>query len=119
MRCTVKPAPFSVFSRNVSAPLSAGVTDGQRSKSRAMATGSADTGMAPLGPQQFVDAGFGTGAFIDTLDNNSTIQAGAAALSGQRAGHNHGIGRYFALRDLSALAVNDAGRSAKINAHRQ
>src|SRR5512137_232319 len=104
MRCTVKPASFSVFSRNASAPPSAGVTDGQRSKSRAMATGSADTAMAPLVPQQFVDTGLGTGAFVDALDDNSAIQAGAAALSGQRTRHNHGIGGHFALRDLPAFA---------------
>ena len=41
MRCTVKPAPFSTRFENASAPPSAGVTDGQRIRSRAMATGSA------------------------------------------------------------------------------
>ena len=41
-RCTVKPAPLSIVSRKLSAPPSAGVTDGQRSRSRAMATGSAE-----------------------------------------------------------------------------
>src|SRR5512146_1356034 len=119
MRCTVKPAPFSVFSRNASAPPSAGVTDGQRSKSRAMATGSADTAMAPLVPQQFVDTSLGTGTFVDTLDDNSAVQAGPPALSRQHTRHNHGIGRHFALCDLSALAVNDSGRSAEIDTHRQ
>ena len=37
-RCTVKPAPVSSVSRTPSAPPSAGVTDGQRSRSWAMAT---------------------------------------------------------------------------------
>src|SRR3954464_838179 len=48
MRCTVKPAPLSVVSRKLSAPPSTGVTDGQRSKSRAMATGSAGLVMQRL-----------------------------------------------------------------------
>src|SRR5262249_54837585 len=73
IRCTAKPAAFSVFSRNASAPPSAGVTDGQRSKSRAMATGSADTAMAPLVSQQFIDASFGTRTFIDALDDHSAV----------------------------------------------
>src|SRR5260370_14937267 len=39
-RCTSKPAPLRTASIRASAPASAGVTDGQRSKSRARAMGS-------------------------------------------------------------------------------
>src|SRR5882757_884146 len=39
-RCTSKPAAFRMFSRTPSAPASAGVTDGQRTRSRAMETAS-------------------------------------------------------------------------------
>src|SRR5258705_6162793 len=35
-RCTSKPAPLRIFSSTPSAPASAGVTDGQRTRSRAM-----------------------------------------------------------------------------------
>src|SRR6266567_1138068 len=44
-RCTSKPAAFSRSSRTPSAPASAGVTDGQRTRSRAMETASI---MSPL-----------------------------------------------------------------------
>src|SRR5947208_1652659 len=118
-RCTVKPAAFSVFSRNLSAPPSAGLTDRQRSKSRAIATGSADTAMAPLVPEEFVDAGLGTGAFVDAFDDNSAIETRSAAFPRQCTGHNHRIGGHFALLDLACLPVNDTGRCNEINAHRQ
>src|SRR5882762_5961039 len=39
-RWTVKPAAFRMFSRTPSAPASAGVTDGQRTRSRVMETAS-------------------------------------------------------------------------------
>src|SRR5260370_3823365 len=39
-RCTSKPAAFRMFSRTPSAPASAGVTDGQRTRSRVMETAS-------------------------------------------------------------------------------
>src|SRR5665213_2449949 len=117
MRCTVKPAAFSVASRNLSAPPSAGVTERQRSRSRAMATGSADIGCRPSIPQQLVNAGFGTRALVHALDDDRAIKSGPAALAGKTAGHNHRIGRHFALRDLSGGAVDDAGGSAEIDAH--
>src|SRR4051812_18782527 len=39
-RCTSKPAAFRMFSRTPSAPASAGVTEGQRTRSRVMETAS-------------------------------------------------------------------------------
>src|SRR5829696_6163356 len=39
-RCTSKPAAFRMFSSTPSAPASAGVTDGQRTRSRVMETAS-------------------------------------------------------------------------------
>src|SRR5437868_7632434 len=39
-RCTSKPAAFRRFSRTPNAPASAGVTDGQRTRSRVMETAS-------------------------------------------------------------------------------
>src|SRR4051812_1557207 len=39
-RCTVKPAALRIFSSTPSAPASAGVTDGQRTRSRVMETAS-------------------------------------------------------------------------------
>src|SRR5258708_5786575 len=105
--------------RNEIAPPSAGVAEGQRSRSRAMATGSADTVIAPLVPQQFVDAGLGSRAFVHALDDDGAIEPGAAALAGQRPGYHNGIRWDFALRDRAGLAVDDARGSAEIDAHRQ
>src|ERR1700690_682147 len=107
MRCTVKPAAFRVPSSNLSAPPSAGVTERQRSRSRAMATGSADmTGVRLSIPQQLVDAGLGTGALVHALADDRALAPGPAVFAGHGAGHHHGIGRHFALRDLSALAID-------------
>src|SRR5450759_2205271 len=118
MRCTVKPAVFRVPSRNLSAPPSAGVTERQRSRSRAMATGSADMTDVRLSiPQQLVDAGLGAGALVHALDDDRAIEPGAAALARQRAGHHHRISRHLALRHLAALAIDDLGRDAEIDAH--
>src|SRR5712692_4800566 len=44
-RCTSKPAPLRIFSSTPSAPASAGVTEGQRTRSRAIERASV---MAPL-----------------------------------------------------------------------
>src|SRR5215471_3097585 len=113
MRCTVKPAALSVFSMKASAPPSAGVTEGQRSRSRAMIAGSADIDGVRLSvPQQFIDAGLGARAFVDALDDDGAIKPRAAAFAGQRARHDDRIGRHLALRDGASLAVDDAGRSA-------
>src|ERR1035438_636691 len=100
MRCTVKPAAFRVPSRNLSAPPSAGVTERQRSRSRAMATGSADmTGVRLSIPQQLVDAGLGARALVDALDDDGAREAGAAVLARQRARHDHRVSRHFALQN--------------------
>src|SRR6185437_10999647 len=40
-------------------------------------------------------------------------------LSRQRAGHDNGIRRYFALRDLSCFTIDDTCRRAEIDTHRQ
>src|ERR1019366_8820105 len=114
MRCTVKPAAFRMPSRNLSAPPTAGVTERQRSRSRAMASGSADMTRVRLSiPQQLVDAGLRPRALADALDAHRTVEPGAAALAGHGAGHHHGIGRHFALQNLAACAIDDLGRGAE------
>src|SRR5450759_3607335 len=67
--------------------------------------------------QQLVDAGLGARALVHALDDDRAIEAGAAALAGQRAGHHHRISRHLALRHVAALAVDDAGGGAEIDAH--
>src|SRR5205814_4762893 len=47
-RCTSKPAPLRIFSSTPSAPASAGVTEGQRSRSRAMERAEGVSRMSPL-----------------------------------------------------------------------
>src|SRR5215472_14842373 len=49
MRSTAKPAPPRTFSKSASAPPSAGVTERQRSRSRAIETGSAPWRMSASG----------------------------------------------------------------------
>src|ERR1041385_1334173 len=74
--------------------------------------------------QQFVDAGLGAGLLVDALDDDGAIEvrAGLAVghwLAGERAGHHHRIGRHLALEHLPGGAVDDLGRGAEIDAHRQ
>jgi membrane dipeptidase len=74
--------------------------------------------------QQFVDAGLGTGLGVDRLDDHGAVEArprGAIGqgLAGHRAGHDHRIGRHFAHVDLARGAVDDLGRRAEVDAHRQ
>src|SRR5664279_3138616 len=108
MRCTLKPAAFNVPSRNLSAPPSAGVTDGQRSRSRARASGSADMISVRLSiPQQFVDAGLRPRALVHALDDDRAVKPGAAILVRQRARHNDRISRHLALQHLAARAIDD------------
>src|ERR1700748_302250 len=47
-RCTAKPAAFRMFSRTPKAPASAGVTDGQRIRSRAIERASVMIGLVLL-----------------------------------------------------------------------
>src|ERR1700688_625920 len=117
MRCTVKPAAFKVPSRNLSAPPSSGVTERQRNRSRAMASGSAVICSPPSIPQQLVDAGLGTRALVHALDDDGAVETRSAAPARQRAGHHDGIGRHLALRHISGFAIDDPGRDTEINAH--
>src|SRR5690348_6767510 len=116
-RWTVKPAACSVRSRNASAPPSAGVTDGQRTRSRVRATGSARPGMTAwwvcmLIPQQLVDAGLCARLLVDALDDHRAVERRPAVLAGQRAGHHDRVSRHFALQHLAAVAVDNHGRGA-------
>src|SRR6185437_6397212 len=122
MRCTVKPAAFKVLSRNLSAPPSAGVTERQRSRSRAMAMGSAVMCAPPLIPQQLVDAGLGARALVDALDDDRAIKTRTEVAAGHRiARHrsrdNHRVGRYFAVMNLAGRTIDDLGRHPEIDAH--
>src|SRR6185312_13715933 len=104
-RCTSKPASFSRRSRTPSAPASAGVTDGQRTRSRVMETASFIARLVLI-PQQFVDAGLGAGALVDALHDHGAggRRAGLAVrqrLAGQGAGNDHRIFRHLADEDLA------------------
>src|SRR5687767_15986389 len=124
-RCTSKPAPLSTFSITASAPPSAGVTDGQRMRSRARAIGSAmssffahDLVRKPvptfrdhaLVAQQLVDAGLGARLFVHALHDHGAVEARTGLpilhrFAGQRAWHHHGIGGHFTHEDLAGLAI--------------
>src|SRR5262249_20213866 len=121
-RWTVKPARPSTSARYASAPPSAGVTDGQRMRARAIATGSAAPLIAGSIPQQLVDAGLGARLLVDALDDDRAVEAGAGRAIRQRlarhgAGHDHRIGRHLANKHLAGLAVDDLGRCADEHAH--
>src|SRR4051794_207224 len=95
MRCTSNLAVLSSVSSTPSAPASAGVTDGQRTRSRAMERASVAISDRPSIPQQFVDAGLGAGAFVDAFDDDRagggrTGLAVLQRLARQRARHHHG-----------------------------
>src|SRR6478672_8311779 len=116
-RCTSKPAPLRIFSSTPSAPASAGVTEGQRTRSRAMVRASVIRVAQPvefsskLVPQQFVDAGLGAGALVDALDDDGAggRGTGLAVLEGARGQcprHHHGIFRNFADKRLPGVAID-------------
>src|SRR5262249_16453316 len=100
-------------------------TDGQRMRSRAIATGSADVLIRSLSiPQQLVDAGLDAGLLVDALDDDSAIEPRARravphGLARHRARYHHRIGRHLALEDLAGLAVDDLRRGANEHAHGQ
>src|SRR5260370_20243031 len=87
-RCTSKPAPFRIFSSTPSAPASAGVTEGQRRRSRAMVRASV-IACQVLIPQQFVDAGLGASALVDALDTDGAGGGGAGLAVRQGPGRQH------------------------------
>src|SRR5215469_959019 len=96
-RWVAKPACFNSPSSTPSAPASAGVTDGQRIRSRAMASASVTRSV----PQQLVDRGLGAGALVDPLHDHGAGGRGADLavlhrLARQRARDDHGIFRYLA-----------------------
>src|ERR1700728_2816871 len=79
---------------------------------------------AGLIPQQFVDAGLGAGFLVDTLDDNRAIKiwrrrAAVGRLAGHSARDHHRISRHLTLQRRAGVAVDDLGRGAKKDAHRQ
>src|SRR5216683_7833201 len=98
-RCTSKPAPLRMFSSTPSAPASAGVTEGQRRRSRAMERASVIACQVSI-PQQFVDAGLGAGALIDALDDHGAGGGGAGLAVLQGSGRQHSRYHHRVFRDL-------------------
>src|SRR5215510_7159038 len=86
-RWQVKPRPSSALWSTSRAPASAGVTLGQRIRSRVSSTGSISivTGLSARSiPQQLVDRGLGPGLLVDPLDDDGAIEAGPRIAIGQR-----------------------------------
>src|SRR4051812_27962169 len=77
--------------------------------------GTANGSVAP----QFVDARLGPGLRVDPLDDHCTVEAGFAVPAADAAGHDHRIRRHLAPEDLAGRPVDDLGRRAEIDAHRQ
>src|SRR5215210_7608646 len=110
-RCTSKPAAVRIFSRTPSAPASAGVTDGQRRRSRAMVRASV-IACQVLVPQQLIDTGLGSGALINPLDDHGAGGGGAGLTILQRPGrqrprHHYRVFRNFPDEGLSSVAIDD------------
>src|SRR5258706_10457153 len=61
---------------------------------------------AALVAQQFIDRSLGARAFIDSLDDDGTIERRLARPAAKRAWDNHRIGRHAALEYFAGVAVD-------------
>src|SRR5438874_9514000 len=74
---------------------------------------------AYLVSEQFVDAGLGSCALVDALDDHRAGERRAPALAGQRSRDDDGVFGHASVMNLTGRAVDDPGRSAQEHAHRQ
>src|SRR6266403_844560 len=133
-RWQVKPSLSRVPARISMAPSSRGVTLGRRMSSPASATGSigwlfeiiaaCPWEKQPSVAQQLVDGGLGAGALVDPLDDDGAIKARRRTAVGvgaarQSSRHHYRVGGNAAAEDLAGGTVDDAGRGADEDAHRQ
>src|SRR5216684_5524885 len=112
-----------MFSSTLSAPASAGVTEGQRRSCWAMVRASVIACQVSI-PQKLVDAGLGAGALVDALDDHGAGGGGPGLAVLQRAArqgtrHHHGIFRDLAYKSFAGVAIDDLGGGAEEYAHRQ
>ena len=73
-----------------------------------------------LAPEQLVDRGLGAGALVDLFDDYRAIKARAVGTpAGQRPRHHHRVRRHPAVVHLATVAIDDLGRGADVDAHRE
>src|SRR3954454_24499673 len=74
---------------------------------------------AYLVSQELIDAGFGASPLVDSLDDDRAGEAGAAILARHAAGDHDRIFGNPSVMDLASRAVDDLGRGAEEDPHRQ